>query len=208
MTRTRIKICGLTRVSDVQMCVEAGVDFVGIVLVPGSKRCVSLDQAQQLMSAARPFTQCVLLFMDHPSRDVAQAVERLRPDLLQFHGNESAEYCDQFAIPYLKAIAFQDPRAAAQAALMFPAAAALLADGHGSGAMGGSGQRVDDAVQLASGTRWFLAGGLNPQNVAHAIRTHRPFSVDVSSGVESAPGIKDPNKIRAFVNEVMKQNAS
>jgi len=208
MSRVRIKICGLTRIEDVQLCVRAGADFIGIVLVPASKRAVSVDHAARLLKHVRPFAKSVLLFMDADHAAVEHAVRQLHPDFLQFHGSESADFCDSFQTPYLKAIPFHDPQYALAQTLHYPGAAALLADGHGVGEQGGSGSKIAAATRLPTQYGWFLAGGLDATNVGAAITVHRPFAVDVASGVESAPGIKDPLKVQAFIAEVMKHHAS
>jgi len=207
MARTRIKICGLMRESDVRACTDLGVDFIGLVMVPASKRCLTLERAVSLSQLIRPFTPSVLLFMDHPAAQVKEAIRVVRPDFLQFHGAESEAYCASFGLPYIKAIAFKDPAHAASLSAGFASAAALLADGHDAGQLGGSGESLSEQAMLAGGRRWFLAGGLTDRSVAAAIAKRRPFAVDVSSGVESAPGCKDHQKIEAFIAEVMKQNA-
>ena len=203
MSYTRIKFCGLTRAQDVRLAVELGVDYIGLVFAPGSPRRLLHESARRLRALVPEEIAVVALVMDNPRQEIEAIVEELRPDLLQFHGSEDDAFCSSFGIPFLKAVAMgADGADAGAAASLFPSAHGLLLDGHGPGEAGGSGQRFD-WTRTPGGTqkRFFLAGGLCADNVGLAIRTARPWGVDVSSGIERAPGIKDGGKMRFFVEE-------
>jgi phosphoribosylanthranilate isomerase len=204
--RTRIKFCGMTRVGDVRLAGELGVDAIGLVFAASSPRRVGLDQALALRDAAAAMTSVVALVMDNPATEVEAIVQRLRPQLLQFHGSEDDALCARHGIPFLKAIAMRDVTAGDVPALLarYPSAAGFVFDGHAPGAMGGSGERFDwtRLAQQEITRPWLLAGGLDAANVGAAVRGVRPWGVDVSSGIESNPGIKDGAKMRAFVDAV------
>lgn len=200
---TRIKCCGMTRVEDAVLAARLGADAIGLVFTARSKRRVSLEQASAIVTALPPFVSTVALFMDDDAEWVRQVIAAIQPDLLQFHGDERDEWCAQFGRRYLKAIAMGEGAAALPRLHQFPRAAGLLLDGHGLGEAGGSGKAFDWRLMPASLSQpLILAGGLNPHNVADAIRAAHPWAVDVASGVESAPGIKDPQALAAFMAAV------
>lgn len=199
----RVKICGLTRPDDVVATVAAGADAIGFVFAPGSKRLVTPRAAAALARLVPPFIARVGLFVDAPADLVSAAQHECRLDTLQFHGDESPEYCAQFAANarVLKAIRVRDLDSTLATAHRY-AVDALLLDAFVPGQHGGTGARFDWSLAKAvvdRGHTVILAGGLDPSNVADAILAVRPFAVDVSSGVESGPGIKDAAKVRAFV---------
>lgn len=204
--RTRIKFCGMSRAGDVRLAGELGVDAIGLVFAARSPRRVGLDHALTLRDAAAPTTSVVALVMDNPAAEVEAIVQRLRPQLLQFHGSEDDASCARFGVPFLKAIAMRDVAADDVPALLarYPSAAGFVFDGHATGAMGGSGERFDwtRLAQLNIARPWLLAGGLDAMNVGAAVRDVRPWGVDVSSGIESHPGIKDGAKMSAFADAV------
>ena len=200
---TRIKCCGMTRVEDALLAAELGVDAIGVVLTAHSKRQVSLAQARAIVEAMPPFVTTVALCMDDEANFVQEIIDTVRPSMLQFHGNESDEWCKQFGPPYLKAIAMGAGAAALYQLHDHPHAAGLLLDGHGLGEPGGSGKSFDWSLMPRDLKQpLILAGGLNASNVAAAIRIARPWAVDVSSGIESVPGVKDHGKLRDFVAAV------
>jgi phosphoribosylanthranilate isomerase len=200
---TRIKCCGMTRVEDALLAAELGVDAIGVVLTAHSKRQVSLAQARAIVEAMPPFVTTVALCMDDEANFVQEIIDTVRPSMLQFHGNESDEWCKQFGQPYLKAIAMGAGAAALYQLHDHPHAAGLLLDGHGLGEPGGSGKSFDWSLMPRDLKQpLILAGGLNAANVAAAIRVSKPWAVDVSSGIESAPGVKDHGKLRDFVAAV------
>ncbi len=199
---TRIKFCGLTRAEDVRLAVELGVDYVGLVFAPHSPRRLLLGQARMLRDLVPEEIAVVALVMDNTRTDIEHLVESLQPDLLQFHGAEDDAFATSFGRPYWKAIAMGGQDDSVFASLSdYPGANGFLFDGHAAGEQGGSGQRFDWRRMPASTDRpFFLAGGLSPENVGLALRTARPWGVDVSSGIESGPGIKDAEKMRRFVD--------
>jgi phosphoribosylanthranilate isomerase len=197
---TRIKCCGMTRVEDALLAAQLGADAIGVVMTAHSKRQVSLAQAKAIVDAMPPFVTTVALCMDDDAGFVQEIIDTLRPSLLQFHGSESDEWCRQFGHPYLKAIAMGEGASALYQLRDHPHAAGLLLDGHGLGEAGGSGKVFDWALMPRDLKQpLILAGGLTSANVAEAVRVARPWAVDVSSGIESAPGIKDPAKLRDFI---------
>ncbi|MHC1479782.1 phosphoribosylanthranilate isomerase [Frateuria aurantia] len=203
MSRTRIKFCGMTRVEDALAAAELGVDAIGVIFATRSPRRASLEQAQAIHEALPVFVDLVALFMDNSAAEVAAVVDQLAPDLLQFHGAETDAWCRQFGRPYLKAIAMGEGEAALGELQRYPGARALLLDGHGLGQPGGAGKRFDwSLVPQTTFQPLILAGGLNAGNVGLAVRQARPWAVDASSGIESAPGIKELQAMRAFVAAV------
>lgn len=204
--RTRIKFCGNTRAEDLALAVELGVDFLGLVLVPGSARAVSPERAAELVSGLPMSAQTVALFQNASAEAVQAAKEAMRPALLQFHGREPPDFCAGFGLPWFKAVPMGEPQHYADWEQRFAAATALLADSHTTQGGGGSGQEFVWSQLPATVERslpLLLAGGLTPETVAEAIRTVRPWGVDVSSGIESGTkGVKDHRKMRAFVAAV------
>jgi phosphoribosylanthranilate isomerase len=204
--RTRIKFCGFTRAGDVRLACELGVDAVGFVFAPESKRRVVAEEARAIRQALAPLVDSVALFKDNPSEEVRNVVRQVRPSLLQFHGDESEVFCRSFGVPYLKAIAMGEETSDHLLATLharYPSAAGFLFDSHVSGGSGGSGKTFD-WTRIPAGIQkpYLLAGGLTPDNVFDAIRAVRPWGVDVASGIESAPGFKDGDKMRRFVEAV------
>jgi len=203
--RVRVKFCGFTRREDALAASALGVDAIGLVLTPRSKRFAGIANARDIRRALPPFVAVVTLFMDNEPGFIAEAIATVRPDLLQFHGSEEAPDCVRYGLPYLKAVAMGsagqvDGRAVVAA---HPQAAGFLFDGNAAGEQGGSGQRFDWARLPASPSApVILAGGLTAENVGEAIRAAHPYAVDVSSGIESAPGVKDVEKMRRFVAAV------
>jgi phosphoribosylanthranilate isomerase len=195
---TMVKICGVTSVEDALMAAAAGADAIGLNFHPPSPRCVDLDVAAQIAAALPARVWRVGVFVDRPRDAVRSIAARVGLDALQFHGSEDIELCRGWSCKTIKAVRVRD-----QATL--PAAASyavdfILADAYVEDLHGGTGARVPE--QWLSGIapeRLFLAGGLTPENVAAAIRAIRPAAVDVASGVERAPGRKDPEKVKRFI---------
>jgi phosphoribosylanthranilate isomerase len=204
--RTRIKFCGLTRSGDVRLASELGVDAIGLVFAPRSPRCVRAEEARVMRNALAPLVDAVALFADNTAEEVRNAVKLVRPTLLQFHGNEDDAFCRSFGTPYIKAIAMGAGATVGDARALqmrYPSAAAFLFDGHGGEVQGGGGNQFDwSRVPTGLHKPFVLSGGLTPDNVFDAIQQTLPWGVDVSSGIESAPGIKDGNRMRHFVEEV------
>lgn len=200
---TRIKCCGMTRAEDAQLAAQYGADAIGVIFTARSKRQVGIAQAKAICAALPPFVSTVALFMDDEAAYVREVLKEVQPDLLQFHGDESDDWCAQFGHRYLKAIAMGEGAAALPRLRAYPRAAGLLLDGHGLGEAGGSGKAFDWSLMPTDLAQpLILAGGLSAANVAHAIRVAQPWAVDVSSGIESAPGIKDAEKMYAFIEAV------
>ena len=198
----RIKVCGLTRVEDVQAAVAAGVDAIGLVFYPDSPRHVSIEHAAELCRYIPPFISVVGLFVNASRAEVHRVIEAVPLNLLQFHGDETIDQCEGFGLPYLRAARVRPGVDLLEFASQFASARALLLDTW-TPAYGGSGESFDwSLVPSECPLPVILSGGLNPDNVAEAICQVRPAAVDVSSGVESAKGIKDAAKIRAFVSAV------
>jgi phosphoribosylanthranilate isomerase len=201
--RTRIKFCGLTRPGDVRLAIELGVDAVGFIFAHQSKRRCEDEQLDSLRQACSPLVNIVALFMNNTGVEVSAAVRAIKPHLLQFHGVENDTFCRSFGLPFIKTLAMgqgaEDP---AQVTKRFPSASAFLLDGHGPGESGGRGETFDWQQTPVLSKPLFLAGGLTERNVAQAIKIVRPYAVDVSSGIESAPGVKDGEKMQKFVEEV------
>lgn len=209
--RTRIKFCGLTRADDIGVACALGVDAVGFVFAERSRRRVTAVQAARLRDALDPFVAAVALFMDNDASAVREVIDAVRPALLQFHGSEDDAFCASFGVPYLKAVAMggdADGDGSADGAALvaqWPHASGFLFDSHATGQAGGSGHAFDwSRIPRDCPRPWLLAGGLHPDNVFDAIRTTACWGVDVSSGIESAPGEKDVAKMRRFVEEVLR----
>jgi phosphoribosylanthranilate isomerase len=206
---TRVKCCGMTRVEDALLAARLGADAIGLVFTARSKRQVTFARAREIVAALPPFVGTVALFMDDEASFVRQVVEEVQPGMLQFHGSEGDDWCARFGRPFLKAIAMGEGAAALPRLHDYPSAAGLLLDGHGFGEAGGSGKAFDWSLLPAGLAQpLILAGGLNPDNVTDAVRAVRPWAVDVASGVESAPGIKDPHKLAAFIHAVRAVDAT
>ncbi len=200
---TRIKICGITREQDAQAVAASGADAMGFVFYAKSPRNVSAAQAAGLIQALPPFVTTVGLFVDAEPAFVREVLALAPLDVLQFHGDETPEYCSQFGRPWLKAIRVKAGVDLVECAARYRGAQALLLDAHVEGVPGGTGTAFDwTLIPQGLPLPVILSGGLDVQNVAEGIRQVRPYAVDVSSGVEAAKGIKDAVKIAAFVNEV------
>ena len=200
---TRVKCCGMTRVDDALLAAHLGADAIGLVFTARSKRQVTLARAREIVAALPPFVATVALFMDDDADLVRLVIEQVQPTLLQFHGSETDGWCMQFDRPFLKAIAMGEGAPALLRLRDYPHAAGLLLDGHGFGEAGGSGKAFDWSLlpgELAQPL--ILAGGLHSGNVADAVRLLRPWALDVASGVESSPGVKDPGKLTAFIRAI------
>ena len=206
---TRIKICGITRPEDVQAAASLGADAIGLVFYAPSPRAVTVAQAKLVTAALPPFVTVVGLFVDAEPEAVREAMSAVPLDLLQFHGDESPAYCNQFGRPWIKAIRMQEGVNVAVETERFREARGLLLDAYQPGVPGGTGERFEwSRVPQGLAMPLILAGGLTPDNVAHAVTQVRPYAVDVSGGVEAAKGIKDFEKMAAFVAAVRRADQS
>ena len=200
---TRIKICGITRSDDALAAARLGADAIGLVFAPGSKRCLDVEKARAITESLPPFLQVIGLFMDQPEEEVSRIIEAVPLDILQFHGLEEPRYCRRFGRRYVKAVGMANLEDPATVIDQYPDAAGILLDSHVHGKAGGTGKTVNwKQLPRVTALPVILAGGLDPDNVGEAVRTVRPFAVDVSSGVESSPGMKDPVLMQAFIEEV------
>ena len=200
--RTRVKICGITRPEDAMAAAHAGADAIGLVFYPPSPRFVSIERAIEVRNALPAFIQTVALFVNPGRAEVDAVLERVRPAMLQFHGDETPAFCGGFTTPWVKACRVRQGVDLLEYFRSYPGASGWLADAFVEG-YGGAGQSFDWALVPAALERpLVLSGGLTKENVREAIRRVRPWAVDVSSGVESAKGIKDAAKIAAFIREV------
>lgn len=215
MHNTRIKFCGFTQPDDAVAAVNLGVDEIGLVFAGGPRK-MSSAQASQVLTAVRALQQPVTitgLFMNHSAQQVKAVLQDIELDQLQFHGQENAEYCAQFGLPWTKAIAAGDSESISEQIIAWQSdtgltPVALVLDAHRKGERGGQGkvfdwQRIPDQPALPI----YLAGGLSVDNIADAVLTVKPYAVDVSSGIEDSPGIKNHATMQRFINEVKRADA-
>jgi phosphoribosylanthranilate isomerase len=204
---TKVKICGITNLADAQAAVEAGADALGFNYYEKSPRFISLKTAAEISKQLPPFVMRVGVFVNAPADFVLRAIAEAGLTMLQFHGDEPPEFCAQFGLMSMKAFRVRDESSLAE--LPKYATDAYLLDAYSAEARGGTGENFnwDLAIEAQKfGKPIFLAGGLSPENVAEAVRKVQPFGVDVSSGVESAPGKKDHAKVKKFIQEAKKPN--
>jgi phosphoribosylanthranilate isomerase len=201
--RTRVKICGITRPDDALKAALLGADAIGLVFYDKSPRAVDVDTAKSILAVLPPFVTVVGLFVDPTPRHVAAVLHRVPLDILQFHGNEEPGECTCYNKPYIKAIRIRDGVDLHEQANRYASARGLLLDTYVPGVPGGTGQSFNwSLIPKDINKHIILAGGLTPKNVWQVISAVRPFAVDVSSGVESEKGIKDPEKMSAFIRGV------
>lgn len=203
--RTRGKICGITRPQDAIIAAANGADAIGLVFYGKSPRAVDIAQARAVIAALPPFVTSVGLFVNAEVAEVEHVLAGLPLDLLQFHGDETPDYCRQFERPYIKAVRMAEGIDLETVAEQYAEAKALLVDSYQKDVPGGTGHTFDWArIPEGLAKPIILAGGLGPDNIEQAVRQVRPYAVDVSSGVEAAKGIKDVDKIAAFMRGVNK----
>ncbi len=196
----RVKICGITRIEDLRVACDAGADAVGFVFYAKSPRHVTIETATELVRALPPFVQSVGLFVDAGPAFVEAVLAAAPLDLLQFHGDETAAECARYGRPWIKAIRVNPETDLLKCAADFDAARGLLLDAFVPGVPGGTGERFDwKLIPPALPRPVILSGGLTPDNVAEAVRSVKPWAVDVSSGVEASKGIKDAHKVARFI---------
>lgn len=199
MTRTRAKICGITSVGDARAAVQAGADAIGLNRYPHSPRYVSVQDAIDISKQVPAFVTKVALFVNETVAEVKAFLEHVSVDLLQFHGDEDEAYCRQFDLPYIKVFKVESGAELATRVRHFPSSQGILVDSMVPGQQGGTGQVFDWQGLPDFDKPLILAGGLTKANVSQAIATVKPYAVDVCSGVESAPGVKDATKIKEFL---------
>jgi len=201
--RTRVKICGFTRVDEAVYAAHLGVDAIGLVFYPPSPRHVEIEQAVRIVQALPAFTSVVALFVDEQEARIREVLAQVAIDCIQFHGNEPAEACRIYGKRYIKAVGMQDGIDIPALALDYHDAAGLLLDAYHPDAKGGTGSQFDwDLIPKQCTLPIILAGGLDADNAKQAVQTVRPYALDVSSGVEASKGIKDSLKMAAFIKQV------
>lgn len=200
---TRVKMCGITRPQDALAAANSGADAIGLVFYAKSPRNVDLDQASSIARTLPPFVSSVALFVNPQPDEVRAVLRQVRPDVLQFHGEEPPEFCRGFGVPYLKAARVRPETDLLQFAALYADAQGILLDAWNESAHGGTGECFDwNLIPANLPKPIILAGGLNPGSVRRAIEIVHPWAVDVSSGIEQAKGIKDAALIAAFMKEV------
>ncbi len=208
MSRTRVKICAITRVEDALLACELGADAIGMVMTPSSPRCVSIERARAIRDVLPALVDAVVLTHGLDAATVRAIIGGVQADAVQFHGTEDAAFCESFDVRYIKAIGMDGDVDVRAIAAGHPRADGFVLDGHLPGQQGGRGRTFDwSRVPRDLGRPILLAGGLNPDNVGDAIRALRPWAVDLASGVESTPGVKDSAKMRAFFAAVRAADA-
>lgn len=205
--RTRVKICGITRPDDAQAAIKSGADALGMVFYAPSPRAVTIEQAREIVAGLSPFVTVVGLFVNEGREKIAQILSEVRIDLLQFHGDETPEECAGHSKPYIKAIRMREGVDLEGELNRYSQSEGLLLDTYRKGTPGGTGDSFDwELIPDKIAGSITLAGGLDSENVAQAIRQVRPYAVDVSGGVEKEKGIKDEQKIEAFMRGVESAN--
>ena len=200
--RTRIKICGITRLEDAKASVHAGCDALGFVFYKESPRYIALDAFKVIVKELPPFVTKAGLFVNDDPAEIEEAIQSGLVNVLQFHGDETPDFCRQFNFPYIKAVAVSSSVDLIQYAKDFHDAEALLLDAYHEHLKGGTGQTFDwNLIPQSLSKPIVLAGGLNVDNVKEAIKKVKPYAVDVSGGVEESKGIKNSLKIQAFIKE-------
>lgn len=197
---TRVKICGITRLEDALAAARAGADALGFVFYPPSPRYIDPESAAAIVDVLPPFVTSVGLFVDPRPDEVERTLARARIDLLQFHGDETPQFCERFGVPYIKAVRMREDVDLIEFAQPYRRARGLLLDAYVSGTFGGTGTRFNwKLIPARVPAPIVLSGGLDVSNVRDAILQVRPWAVDVSSGVEAAKGIKDERLIQQFI---------
>ena len=201
--RTRVKICGFTRVDEAVYAARLGVDAIGLVFYPPSPRHVEIEQAVRIVKALPAFTSVVALFVDEQEARIREVLAQVAIDCIQFHGEESAEACRIYGKRYIKAVRMKNTIDISALALHYHDAAGLLLDAYHPDAKGGTGSQFDwDLIPKHCSLPIILAGGLDASNAKQAVATVKPYALDVSSGVEASKGIKDSLKMAAFIKQV------
>lgn len=197
MQPIKVKICGMTRPQDVAMAVAQGVDAVGMILHATSPRLIDKEQARKIRAVVPEQVKLVGVFVDAPAELVANYTQDIGLDVVQLHGDETRDFADSLALPYIKAIRAKDSDQVAQQVKQFASACAILLDPYVPGQHGGTGKQLDLSLwPKTTDHKLVLAGGLNPNNIRQTVLASRPYAVDLNSGVEIEPGVKDIRLIR------------
>jgi len=196
----KVKICGVTTVSQVEMVQHSGADAIGLVLYEKSSRYVDLDNAIKLRRAISPDVLCVALVVNADEEFIESVISKLKPDFIQFHGDETAEFCNQFNYPFIRAIRMSESLNILDEVIGYKAEGGFLFDAWNKDHYGGTGETFDwSRLPSEHNFNLILAGGLNPDNVAAAVKLVKPYMVDVSGGVECSAGVKDQGKVAEFI---------
>lgn len=199
-SRIRVKMCGMTQAEDVKHAIHLGVDAIGLIFYPKSTRYVSIEQAKKLLINLPPFIDAVAVLVNPERDEVQQIIDTLPVQLLQFHGDESPEFCEQFSVPYIKAIHPVDMNQIRELSSDYSTAQALLLDHSSGSSRGGTGMSFDwKIIPKGLSMPLIVAGGLNEFNLPEAVKISCPYAVDVCSGIEAMPGIKDHIKMERFI---------
>lgn len=200
MSRVRIKFCGMTRKEDILSAVALGVDAIGLIFAPESRRCISISHARTLLSDMPPFVDAVAVLVNPKPEMVQRVLDEIPVQLLQFHGEETPEFCEQFNFPYVKAVSVHSAQAIVDAMNAFSSASALLLDTPAAGVHGGTGRTFDwQMIPDSLPKPYILAGGLNETNIESALKHTHPYAIDVCSGIESSYGIKAHDKMKRVI---------
>jgi phosphoribosylanthranilate isomerase len=201
--RTRVKICGITSVGDGLAAARHGADAIGLIFYPPSPRLVTLERAREIAASLPAFVARVAVFVNPAAADVEAVIRACRPDLIQFHGEEAADFCRSFGVPYLRALRVRPGVDLLESLSLFGDAAGWLLDAYRQELYGGTGEAFDwGLIPRELARPLILSGGLDAANVGEAIRCVRPWAVDVSSGVEAAKGVKDERRIAEFMEKI------
>ena len=201
--RVRVKICGITRKKDALLAAQLGADAIGLIFYPDSPRFVNVDQAKKIAHSLPPYVNKVGVFVNATTEQVATALNQVKLDYLQFHGDELAQFCDSFAMPYIKVIRMEPDIDLLAKVNAYPNATGFLLDTYHRKIYGGTGHAFPwQLVPPGINRPIIVSGGISADNVQEAIQTLHPYAVDVSSQVEERPGIKDPKKLQQLFNAV------
>lgn len=201
----RVKICGITTPEQAQMAQQYGADALGLVIYEKSPRYVSVDQAAKIRAAITGSTLAIALLVNPSESLVKQVIEQVKPDFIQFHGDEVPDFCHQFNFPFIRAVRMRDGLDINAEVAAYNAEGGFLFDAWSDDLYGGTGHSFDwSRLPTTTDYQLILAGGLTAENVNQAVAMTQPYMVDVSGGVESSPGVKDPQKVKAFITEAKK----
>ena len=201
----RVKICGITSSEQAQMAQQKGADALGLVIYEKSPRYVNLEQAAKIRASITSDCLAIVLLVNPSESLVKQVIEQVKPDFIQFHGDETPEFCHQFDFPFIRAVRMREGLDINAEVAAYSAEGGFLFDAWSDDLYGGTGHSFDwSLLPTTTDYQLILAGGLTAENVNQAVAMTKPYMVDVSGGVESSPGIKDPQKVKAFINEAKK----
>jgi len=201
----RVQICGITSSEQAQMAQQQGADALGLVIYEKSPRYVNLEQAAKIRASITSDCLAIVLLVNPSESLVKQVIEQVKPDFIQFHGDETPEFCHQFDFPFIRAVRMREGLDINTEVAAYSAEGGFLFDAWSDDLYGGTGHSFDwSRLPTTTDYQLILAGGLTAENVNQAVAMTKPYMVDVSGGVESSPGIKDPQKVKAFINEAKK----